>query len=53
MKIFLKKESRLILAKEFNVSEDYVYRALCFKKNGFIPRQIRVRAANEFRSFII
>ena len=43
----------MILAKEFNVSDDYVYRALTFKKNSAIPRRIRVRAANYFKSFII
>ena len=52
-RICLKRESRILLAEEFNVTEKYVRFALAFKRNGIIPRQIRVRAANEFRSFII
>jgi hypothetical protein len=52
-KICVKKEIRLTLAKEFDVSEKYVRLALSFQRNGIIPRKIRIRAANYFKAFII
>ena len=51
--IYVKREVVEILAEEYNVSLSYVYRSLKFKTKGFVSSMIRVRAANEFKAFII